>query len=93
MQGSTDLQRESNKSGATESAAVDGDASAGWFHPETTKSDPSGNGLPQLPLRGGVGGPSCSSNDHQELQDESGAQSDDSKLPHTAAAAGSRVLS
>ena len=92
IKGSTGLPRESNEPCATESAAVDGDASAGCFHPAPTKSSPSGNGLPHLPLGSGVRGPSCSNNDHQELQNESGAHSDDFQLPHTAAAASPWLL-
>ena len=85
--GSTGLPLKLNEPCATEFAGADRDAPAGFSHPELTKRKASGDLLHLLPLRSGVGGPSCSSNNHQELQNESGAQPDGSKLPHTAAAA------
>ena len=91
--GSTDLPRRSNEPSATKSAAADRGALAGFSHPEHTKRKASGDLLQNMPLRGGVSAPSCSSNDHQELQNESGAQPNGSKLQQAAAAAGSRILS
>ena len=93
MKGSTGLPCELNEHCATECAAVDNDASAGSSHHELIERKASGDLLQNVPLGGGVGGPSCSRNDHHELKNESGAQPDGSKLPHTAAAAaGSRLL-